>query len=214
MTIRILADREPYSSYADRLCSDQAKGASGANVYLNGPPELDDPSPDFIILPAEDFLSLPRESLARSSERSAFIAYGSADLMESAFDRGCADYLREPWGPLELRARVGRLAKGKFLAEGKRLELKGPRLVGESSAIELGEGEGRLLRLLLKNAPLPVPRDTAASVLSGSAQEKRQALSHCVISLRRKMEYVESGLGTRLRAVKGFGYRFDVEICG
>ncbi len=214
MTIRILADHEPYSSYADRLCSDKAKDAAGANVYLNGPPGLDDPSPDFVILPAEDFLSLPRESLARSSERTAFIAYGSADLMESAFDRGCADYLREPWGPLELRARVGRLAKGKFLVEGKLFELKGPRLAGSSSSIELGESEGRLLRLLLRNAPLPVPRDSAASALSGSAQKNRQALSRCVISLRRKMEYVEAGLGSRLRAIKGFGYRLDVEICG
>jgi len=209
-----LADREPYSSYADRNRPSVPEKSGRAQVILGGPPRLDDPCPDFVVLPAEYFLSLPRASLAYSGIQSGFIAYGPVELMEAAFDRGCADYLREPWGLLELRVRVCRLAKGRFSVGGRFFELRATRLVGNSGAIELSECERGLLSLLLRNAPLPVPRDIASNAVSDSACAKGYALSHCIISLRRKMEIVETGLGSKLHTIRGFGYRMEVEACG
>jgi DNA-binding response OmpR family regulator len=134
--------------------------------------------------------------------------------MEQAFERGCADYLREPWALPELLARGIRFFKLKFHAGERKLELRGTCLAGESAWIELTESERALLRLLILNAPFPVPRKAAVSALSGRARNGSQALGRCVISLRRKMELVEPGLGGRILAIRTIGYRLDALSCG
>ena len=216
MTIRILADRQPYSSYAAQLASDR-DGAPN-DLYFNGPAKLDDPSPDFLVLPAETFLSLARTSIAESEDHDAdacaYLAYGPVDLMERAFQRGCADYLREPWAPAELRARVGRLCKVRFRALGAVFELKGALLLTGRVHVELSEREKSFLGLLLRNAPNPVPRAGAEISVFASLRPKKPELGTCAVSLRRKMESLHPGLGTRLRVIRGLGYRLDVDICG
>ena len=225
MTIRILADREPYSAYADVSSSDKATAPlepvagpsgsqSGSFVILNGPAGLDDPAPDILVMPAEDFLSLRIHPRAEPSERILYIPYGPVALMEQAFERGCADYLREPWALPELLARGIRLFKLKFHAGERKLELRGTRLAGEAAWIELTESERALLRLLVLNAPFPVPKKAAVSALSCRARNESQALGRCVVSLRRKMELVEPGLGGRLLAIRAIGYRLDALSCG
>jgi hypothetical protein len=204
-----LADREPYSAYADVSGSQ-----SGSFVVLSGPAGLDEPAPDILVMPAEDFLCLRIHPRAEPSERTLYIPYGPVALMEQAFERGCADYLREPWALPELLARGIRFFKLKFHAGERKLELRGARLAGESAWIELTESERALLRLLVLNAPFPVPRKAAVSALSSRAQDGSQALGRCVISLRRKMELVEPGLGGRILAIRAIGYRLDALGCG
>jgi DNA-binding response OmpR family regulator len=142
-----------------------------------------------------------------------FIPYGPVALMEQAFEHGCSDYLREPWALPELRARGLHLLTLKFLAGECKLELKGTRLAGETASIELTESERALLRLLVLNAPLPVPRQAAVSVLSSHGNKGSHSLGRCVVSLRRKMESVEPGFGGRLLAIRAFGYRLDASSC-
>lgn len=214
MTIRILADREPYCSYAESIRSDGAETSQGGYAVLNGPARLDEPSPDFIVLPAEDYLSLPRSLVTAPFRGIAYLAYGSNDLMEPAFERGCADYLREPWTPSELFARVHRLAKKKFFIEGRLFELRGTCLIGDKAFVDLRESERTLLEILLKSAPFPVPRDIAVAALLRCPPGGRKDLGPCVISLKRKMETVESGLSSRLHAIRGFGYRLKIDPCG
>jgi hypothetical protein len=218
VTIRILADREPYSSYIDNPSPDSpnhvAAGPRGFDVILNGPGGLDDPSPDVIAIPAEDFLVLPRLPDGAAVLGSAYIAYGPVSLMQAAFERGCSDYMREPWSLLELRSRAIRLGKRRFLVGEKSFELRDMRLIGPRAAVEIRENERALFSCLLRNAPLPVPRESAFSVLAPIGRAKTDALGRCVLSLRRKMETCEPGLGARLRAVRGLGYRLDVDACG
>ena len=182
----------------------------GLVVILNGPAGLDDQSPDYFVLPAEEFLGLTRVSVASSREACGYIAYGHIDLMERAFEQGCADYLREPWALLELRARLRRLSRKSFLFEGRLFELRDRHLVGEGIMIDLGESEYSLMSLLFNNAPHPVPRLSAQKALWHAFGDKENALSRCVTSLRRKMDSVHPGLGSRLHAIRGFGYRIDL----
>ncbi len=205
MTVRILADREPYASYTDFY-----EGPSGPFIVLNGPAGLDDPGPDYIVLPAEEFFSIALASGVESFGVCGFIAYGPVELMEKAFNLGCEDYLREPWALAELRARLGRMARLSFRVEGRVFEIRGRRLIGGKEDIELDESEYSLISLLLKNSPLPVPHKAAEHVLSVASGKQRLALNRCVSSLRRKMERLEVGLGSRLRAIRGFGYRLDL----
>jgi hypothetical protein len=193
VTIRILADREPYTSYADETAT---------LVIMNGPAELDAPEADFIVLPAEDFLALGRRA-ERGRRGPRFIAYGPVALMAAAFESGSSDYLREPWSLPELHARLSRLLNVSFRWKDATLGLLGSILLGQSSAC-LDETERELLLLLLRSAPLPVTKEALDS----------RGLGHCVASLRQLLDAAQPGLGNSLRAVRGLGYRLDVLSCG
>lgn len=208
MTIRILADREPYSSFDDAMGP-----LTGSLGILCGPAGLDDAPPDILVLPAEQFLELREPSGAEYQPRVFYIPYGPVELMEKAFERGCSDYLREPWALPELRARVSRFAKVKFCAGERFLEMRGVHLAGETASTCLTEGERALLQLLVLNVPHPVPRDAAIATLERLFHADSTVLGHCISSLRRKLDSVEPGLGRRLLAIRGFGYRLEVSSC-
>lgn len=214
MTVRILADREPYSTFAEAPLP-EGGGAPrgplpGSLVILNGPAALDEAEPDIVVMPAADFLALP----GGLAGRQGYLVYGPVALMERAFERGCVDYIREPWSLAELHARLGRLQGGEFRAGEASFRLSGAVLRGKAATVELGGGELLLFRLLLRNAPLLVTREAAMAALSITVRDESHALGRCAVSLRRSLESVEPGLGRRLHAVRGFGYRFDAERCG
>jgi DNA-binding winged helix-turn-helix (wHTH) protein len=186
---------------------------AGSLAILNGPSGLDDPDPDILVMPAEDFLALPSHAIG-PRRGILYIAYGPVRLMEKAFDGGCIDYIREPWALPELRARVGRFYRQRFRAGARTLELRGRSLGGSGSTVELSERECALLGLLIMNAPRPIPREAAAASISSSPDMRSHGLGHCIASIRRKLDCVEPGLGSRLHAIRGFGYRMDVGACG
>jgi DNA-binding winged helix-turn-helix (wHTH) protein len=213
VTIRILADREPYASFADASLSNDItpQGPQSVSIaFLSGPAALDETAPDFLVMPAADFLAMPRGLLRQSS----YIVYGPVALMDRAFERGCADYIREPWSISELYARLGRLLSLKFRVGDTILSLSGSVLRGEKASVELRPSELALVRLLVRNAPLLVTREAAVAALSIEAQDEYHALGRCAVSLRHCLESVEPGLGRRLHAVRGLGYRFDADLCG
>jgi DNA-binding response OmpR family regulator len=166
--------------------------------------------PDILVLPAADFLALSRFP-ARGF---GCLAYGPVASMRRAFERGCLDYLREPWSFSELFARLSRFRKCRFRAGGKLFLLEGSALCGEGAPVDLGADELCLLLLLLRNAPFPVSREAAIEKIPSFARDKDQALGRCAVALRRNLEMVSSGFGKELHTVRGHGYRLDAEICG
>jgi hypothetical protein len=206
VTIRILADREPYTVFdggprpAGELDLDEA-GPFGPVRILNGPGGLDEPPPDVIVLPAEAFLSLRRPAPRDRGETPLYIPFGPVGPMRNCFEKGCADYIREPWSLPELLARLSRLMILRFRIRERALELRGALLAGGVSPIELSKNEEGVLRSLVINAPLPIPRG------------EDRALGRCVISLRRKMDSIEPGLGRGILTIRAFGYRLDGSAC-
>ena len=203
MTIRLLADREPYASFAEKVLAE-------GDAMVCGPPLLDAAPPDIVVMPASDFLA----ATGRMGVEFDCIAYGPVALMNRAFERGCVDYLREPWSLPELEARLSRVRNRSFRAGGALFRLKGSVLMGDRLSAELRADDLDLFRLLLRNAPFLVTREAAAARIQIATQDKNHALGRCAVSLRRSLESVAPGLGKRLHAVKGLGYRFDVELCG
>jgi DNA-binding winged helix-turn-helix (wHTH) protein len=203
VTIRLLADREPYASFAEKALPE-------GDALVCGPPALDAAPPDIVVMPASDFLA----AAGRMGIKLDCIAYGPVALMDTAFEQGCVDYLREPWSLPELEARLRRVRNSSFRAGSTLFRLKGSVLTGDGPSVELRAQDLGLFRLLLRNAPLLVTREAAAARIQITVQGKNNALGPCVVSLRRSLESVAPGLGRRLHAVKGLGYRFDVEFCG
>jgi DNA-binding winged helix-turn-helix (wHTH) protein len=214
VTIRILADQEPYASFADTA---PANGGSspqgplpGPFEIFNGPAGLDEAPPDIVVLPAADFLALPRDAAVQGG----YIAYGRVSLMDRAFEWGCFDYIREPWSLPELYARLRRLQIPKFRVGNSKLSLVGSEVKGRTASVGLPPGELALFRLLVRNAPFLVTKEAALVALSIGTHDENHALGRCAVSLRHSLDSVEPGLGRMLHAVRGRGYRFDAELCG
>jgi hypothetical protein len=203
VTVRILADREPYASFADSLITE------GDAIAL-GPPSLDAAPPDIIVMPASDFIAL---QIGRPFA-SEYVAYGSVALMDRAFAQGCVDYLREPWTLSELRSRIQRFTNIAFMVSGKLFRLEGANLRSATSSLALRPDEACLLRLLLRNAPLPVARRAAAVALPNLFRGDDKAFGRYIGSLRRSLMRLAPELGENLLSVRGFGYRFTVQVCG
>lgn len=214
MTIRILADREPYASFADMstptgTCPAQGP-LTGSFVLLSGPAALDEAAPDIVVMPAPDFLALSPDSRGKS----VYVVYGTVGLMARAFECGCAEYIREPWSLPELYARLARLINLEFQVGETTVRLSGSVLKGSKASVELKPGELALFRLLVRNAHLLVTRKAALASLSLAPGDDSHALGHCAVSLRHCLESVEPGWGRCLHAVRGLGYRIDIELCG
>lgn len=212
MTIRILADRQPYASYAARYSEGtDARGPPGPFVVLSGPGPLDGPDADLLAMPIEDFLDLP------TAERtgSLVIAYGAVSRMSAAFERGCADCLREPWPLQELLARAERILNPHVSIDGIRISLLQDRLSSPGCpSVELTEAERKLTRLLMRNAGLPVTRTAMNYALKGDGECIDRAIDNHLSSIRRKMEQVHKGTGKAIVTIRGVGYRLTSSSCG
>jgi len=211
MTIRILADREPYASYPTRFREmEDEKGPSGPFFIFSGPESVDGPPADMLVMPAEDFLNMP--VLERAG--SLVVAYGASSSMEAAFEGGCADYLREPWPLQELLVRARRILNPRVCIDGTVFSLDKDRLTTGITTVELTEAERRLARLLMLNAGLPVTREALAYALNGRRAIAGRSLDNYVSSLRGKMGQAHEGAGKAITVIRGVGYRLTSTTCG
>lgn len=203
MTIRILADREPYASYADLSESGRSKGPSGPFFISVGPIADEEPPPDLVAMPVEHFLSL---APARRSG-SVVIAYGEVSGMEQAFALGCSDYMRVPWSIRELAARAVRLDVPRAYPGNVEIALVRDQLRSPGAAVRLNESERRLARLLMLNSGYAVSREALGYATRGTIEAGAHAIESHISSLRTKFDTLIPGSGSMIKAARGLGYR-------
>jgi DNA-binding response OmpR family regulator len=202
MTIRLLADREPYASYIK-------EGDPEGSFFF-----CEDPSRavDVEVLPAELFLATAEAGLPLVP----IFAYGPLRLMAPAFAAGCNDYLRDPWSLTELLARASRYERLRFLARSAGFELRNRALslgAEPGRSIALNEAESKILRLLLLNQGTVVTRQALALELWGQDRGPSRAIDVHIGRLRARLDTLVPGSGSCLRPCRGLGYRLDVDIC-
>jgi len=209
MTIRLVAEREPYLSYAD------AGDPSGSLVLFGARPG-EPPGqlvPDLLVLPA----ALVPGALDPFPPA---IAYGPVSLMSACYEAGALDYLREPWALPELRARALRLERLRFRLDGARLELSGTRLAlldpgrAAPGSLHLGPAEARVLRALSLRPGEIQSREVLSLAARGSTDDPSRSLDVQVATLRRALESILPGSSRLIRACRGRGYRLLGDACG
>ncbi|MBS7456962.1 response regulator transcription factor [Coralloluteibacterium stylophorae] len=133
-------------------------------------------------------------------------------------DLGADDYLRKPFSPRALRARVRALLRraaedaadpvlraGDLVVDGSRSEMH----LGDGERARLSTLELRLLRLLLGHGGRPVdPERVIGFVWSDRAAADRDALKQLVHRLRRKLVRI-GGAGEWIEYVANAGYAFS-----
>jgi len=207
MRLSLFADREPYTSYA------QLPGEKGDyHLDVRAPEELGHAvTVDLAVIPADLYLNL-----AFDLRRAPSFAYGPTALMEASFAAGCLDYLREPWDLAELFARASRIRTLRARGGDFTVELRDC-LLTISTPIEaeilLTEPERRLLRVLMLNAGLPVPRRSLSFALWGEERAWSRAADVHISSLRKRLEAVSPEMGMLIKASRRLGYRLLMEAC-
>ncbi len=119
------------------------------------------------------------------------LAFGPGEHLRAAFLAGCADYLKEPWDPVELETRLLRVATAGRRALGMSLgyELQG-RLVRlpDGREVTLSAHEAVVAGLLFANLGEIVSRRTLAFALWGRLPpQTSRAVDMHVSALRRKL---------------------------
>ncbi len=201
MTVHLIADREPYLSYA-------VQGDPHGSLFFCPGPD----GAELLVLPAELALAPAPRGEEGGAPR---FAYGPVSLMAACLEAGCADYLRDPWSIAELAARAGRLSRTRP-REGKAvLELRGDCLeLGGATKrrIALGEGDRRLFEILLRSGGEIVTRQAVAIGLLGKDRPGSRCIDARIARLRARLEALEPGLGRVIATCRGLGYRYQNEL--
>lgn len=122
------------------------------------------------------------------------IAYGSPREIINAFFLGVADYLSEPWTPVELVTRARRFGGGNEI------------VTATGNTIRLRQQETLLWRLLFANRGTVVDRQTIAAMLEISDDPSSRAVDMAVRRLRQAL----GSLANEVETVRGQGYRLRI----
>ncbi|MBK8717344.1 MAG: response regulator transcription factor [Deltaproteobacteria bacterium] len=145
------------------------------------------------------------------------------DDIVRGFDSGADDYLAKPYRFRELLARVGALARRGSSAAAPAPTARPDRIADISidrkarvvtrggEGIELTRTEFDLLVCLVDHVGEALARETILDRVWGTGiVVEQRTVDNFISSLKRKLGWRE-GCGFNIRAVRGIGYRFDVE---
>jgi len=137
------------------------------------------------------------------------IAWGIPELLGAAFELGCSDYLKEPWGLEELRIRCCRVLPGfRISLSWGTVHLRNMEMQCGSKSVELNPSEYKIIRLLCRYQQQPVQRETFQYALWGQLRPGSRAVDVHISSLRNKFCFLaENRLNPGpIRTVHGTGY--------
>lgn len=150
------------------------------------------------------------------------------DDVVRGFDSGADDYLAKPYRLRELLARVGALARRGSTAPtsvaapkdkrdviaGISIDRKARVVVRNGAEVDLTRTEFDLLLCLLDHVGEAMTREAILDRVWGKGiVVEQRTVDNFISSLKRKLGW-HDGCGFNIRAVRGIGYRFDVERRG
>lgn len=185
---------------------------------------FDDEAPDFVLLdmnmPALNGLEVCREIRGRSTVPIMMLTVrDQEDDLLAAFDSGADDYVRKPFSPRALVARVRALVRRSepvnvaSIAAGKvRLDLEQHTLqVADAAPLRLTPLELKALHLLMTSPGRTVTAERLLLQVWGrTTARERRTLKQLVYRLRQKLES-DPAVPQMLQTTPGSGYKLVVE---
>jgi DNA-binding response OmpR family regulator len=183
-----------------------------------------------IMLPDGDGYSVCRKLREQGSTAAVLMltARTLEDDVVRGFDSGADDYLAKPYRLRELLARIGVLARRgtagapppttggvakekRDVVAGIAIDRKARVVVREGAEIDLTRTEFDLLLCLIDHVGEALTREAILDQVWGKGiVVEQRTVDNFISSLKRKLGW-HDGCGFNIRAVRGIGYRFDVE---
>lgn len=200
---------------ADPVLVERIRASLGRSpfYFLDSPQPLPPDEVDLYAAPVDIAVGMSDGQAGKGAVGRPVIAFGRAGMMRSSFLAGCADYLREPWSPEELGLRA--LAalervRGRFQFPWGALILEGTVLETPAGPVALTFHEKKILKALLVNRGLPVPRQALSYILwGGPGPAGSRAIDAHVSSIRKKVAAAVPAAGRLIRAVRREGYMVE-----
>jgi len=142
------------------------------------------------------------------------VAFGSSVLLRKAFISGCADYIRDPIVPDEFYFRIVKNVKKvcDTLHWGE-IEITRNSLSGRDKKIPINYQQFLILKLMINNRNIPIPRETFQYMLWGKLKDNSRDID-MNISIIRKRILEFKGIPLDIKTVRGFGYMIENPPCG
>ncbi|MBI9102629.1 MAG: response regulator transcription factor [Spirochaetales bacterium] len=149
---------------------------------------LPESSVDALIIPA-DHLDELAEPIKNGKSWIPVIAWGPMDKLASSFQKGCSDYLKDPWSPEELLIRVKKNVTNKALSfSWGRISIFPNKATSPFGAVKLSAQEFTILTVLAQQQGDIVPRETLYRELWGKIQQQSRVVDMHISSLRKKIQ--------------------------
>ena len=171
------------------------------------------------MLPGMDGVEVLRQYRSRGGNCPVILltALSAVGDRVTGLDAGADDYLAKPFAPEELLARVRALLRRPTALQSKGIRAGDVtlypdegRLEGPTGECSLSARESKLLHLFLANPNQSLSRETILLRVWGMDSEvEERNIDNFVYLVRRRLKNVGSDL--RLVAVRGFGYRLEVD---
>ncbi|RPJ07681.1 MAG: DNA-binding response regulator [Spirochaetaceae bacterium] len=138
------------------------------------------------------------------------IVYGSHFFLAEAYSLGCTDFIKEPWYPEELDARVRRSCTTMPVVRGTRILMHGLTVGSCHGETRLKANELKVLRVLLRCMGQVVSRDTLYyTIWNCLPQNPSRVVDMHVSSLRKKLLSVLPGNNDLISHIRGQGYLLE-----
>jgi len=220
-TVEDEADIRDMVLYALRQSGFKAEGFDSARPFWAA---CDRECPELVLLdlmlPGENGMSILRRLRAQAATKNIPIILLTAKGAEydrvHGLNEGADDYITKPFSVVELAARVKALLRRarppervKLLkAGGLTLDMDRHQCTGDGIPIDLTLKEFELLRFLMENSGMAFSRERLLSTVWEAAYlGGTRTVDVHVQTLRRKL----GAYGSRVRTVRGVGYRFQEE---
>jgi len=146
------------------------------------------------------------------------ICYGPSAELSTAWNAGCADYLKDPWSPKELHFRIERaLSRMSPLVQIGGVRLSGLSVSGADASRELSAKEHTILDLLVRHAGSIVPREAFYYAIWGKPGRGSRTVDVHIARLRATLRAVQSSVPEdrklQVLTVRNEGYRLWIP-CG
>lgn len=171
------------------------------------------------MLPGMDGVEVLRQYRSRGGNCPVILltALSAVGDRVTGLDAGADDYLAKPFAPEELLARVRALLRRPTTMQSKGIQVgdvtlypEDGQLKGQAGECSLSARECRLLQLFLSNPNQALSRDNILLRVWGlDSHVEERNIDNFVYLIRRRLKNVGSTL--QLSAVRGFGYRLEVD---
>ncbi|MEA1911908.1 MAG: winged helix-turn-helix domain-containing protein [Spirochaetota bacterium] len=138
------------------------------------------------------------------------ITHGNQKELSYSFNMDCTDFLKNPWNNDELEARICKILNEiKVQIEWHKLILSQKTISGTNFSIKISIEEYTILKKLIENKDVPVPREALLFSLWGNNKDNSRVVDMHISNIRKKINIIkqhDNECCGSIKTIRSYGY--------